>query len=85
MPGSAISGVVDEAVRVYAAAAAARERLVVRRPVRSGRRWEDSIAAARATVGDAAFEAAWKEGQAWQLDMVIRRALAPASAQPVTA
>ncbi len=78
-------GIVGEAVRICAAAAAARERLMVVRPVRSVRRWEDGIAAARTAIGDAAFDAAWRDGQAWSLDMAIRRALAPAPAQPVTA
>jgi len=36
-----------ECVRIYAAAAAARERLVLRRPPRSEEAWENGITAAR--------------------------------------
>jgi tetratricopeptide (TPR) repeat protein len=78
-------GHIQEAVRIYAAAAAARERLVLRRPPRSEQAWEDGITAARTVLGDAAFDAAWAEGHTWQLEMAVRRALAPATAQRVTA
>ena len=43
-------GAIQEAVRIYAAAAAARERLVLRRPPRSEQTWEDGITAARAVL-----------------------------------
>jgi predicted ATPase/class 3 adenylate cyclase len=78
-------GIAHEAARIYGAATAARERLVLRRPPRSVKEWEAGVAAARATLGDRAFDAAWAEGQTWQLDMAIRRALTPVTAQPVTA
>jgi len=78
-------GPVEEAVRIYAAAAAARERLVLRRPARGTRRWQGNIHAARKAVGDALFDAAWSEGQTWQLDVAIGRAMASVPAQPVTA
>jgi tetratricopeptide (TPR) repeat protein len=78
-------GLTPECVRLYAAAAAARERLVLRRAPRSEQAWEDGITAARAALGDADFDAAWAEGRTWQLEMAIKRALTPASAQRVTA
>jgi predicted ATPase/class 3 adenylate cyclase len=74
-----------EAARVYGAAAAARERLVLRREPRSVKDWDNGIAAARKALGDSAFEAAWAEGQTWQLDMAIRRALTPVTKKTVTA
>ena len=79
-------GIAHEAVRIYAAAAAARERLVLRRYARSEKDWEAGVAAARAALGDAAFDAAWAEGH----DVAARdgdqaRALTPATAQRVTA
>ena len=79
-------GIADEAVRIYAAAAAARERLVLRRapaqresagktPLRRhARRWATRRSTRRGP-----------RGSTWQLDMAIRRALTPASAQRVTA
>ena len=78
-------GTTQECVRIYAAVAAARERLMLRRPPRSEQAWEDSITAARNTLGDEAFTSAWAEGRAWPLGTAIKRALAPASGQRVTA
>ena len=78
-------GNIQESVRIYAAAAAARERLMLRRPPRTEQRWEDAITAARSTLGDASFEAAWAEGRAWQLEMAVRHAVSPSPAQRVTA
>ncbi len=78
-------GIAHEAARIYGAAAAARERLVLRRYARSVKDWEAGVAAARAALGDRAFDAAWAEGQTWQLEMAIRRALTPVTAQRVTA
>ena len=78
-------GIAHEAARIYGAAAAARERLVLRRSARSVKDWEAGVAAARAALGDRAFDAAWAEGQTWQLEMAVRRALTPATAQRVTA
>jgi tetratricopeptide (TPR) repeat protein len=78
-------GMAPEAVRIYAAAAAARERLVLRRPPRTEQAWEDGTTAARALLGDAGFDAAWAEGHSWQLEMAVKRALTPFPAQRVTA
>ena len=74
-----------EAARIYGAAAAARERLVLRRSARSVKDWEAAVATARAALGDRVFKSAWAEGQTWQLDMAVRRALAPEIARRVTA
>jgi len=78
-------GTTQECVRIYAAVAAARERLMLRRPPRSEQAWEEGITAARNTLGDEAFTSAWAEGRAWPLETAIKRALAPASGQRVTA
>ena len=78
-------GIAHEAARIYGAAAAARERLVLRRSARSVKDWEAGVATARAALGDRAFDAAWAEGQMWQLEMAVRRALTPETAQRVTA
>ena len=79
------TGRIEDSIRIYAAVAAARERLVLRRPRRGSQRWDERIALARVAAGEAAFEAAWKEGQSWQLDTAVRTALAPTTAQPVPA
>ena len=76
-------GLVDDAMRLYAATSAARERLALRRPLRSEQRWGAGIAAARTAVGDAAFDAAWTEGRTWNLEVAIGRALASATVHPV--
>lgn len=69
------TGRAEDAARLYAAAANQRERRALMRSPRSGRRWQDAISTSRAELGDAAFEAAWAEGRAWQLEEAIRCAL----------
>jgi predicted ATPase/class 3 adenylate cyclase len=71
-------GFAEEAVRLYAAVAAVREKLVLPRPPRSDRRWRDDVEALRHALGDAAFDAAWADGQRWEIKEAVRRALAPA-------
>jgi hypothetical protein len=61
------------------------ERLALKRPPRAAQRWNRAIAAVRAELGDAAFESAWSEGRAWEMETAIRRALEPVDAAPVTA
>jgi tetratricopeptide (TPR) repeat protein len=63
-----------EAVRLYASVEAARERLVLRRRSRGEHRWRVNVAAARAAVDDVAFEAAWAEGESWDLEQAVRHA-----------
>jgi len=75
-------GFPTDAIRLYAAAAAARERLVLRRPTRSEHHWRAGVAAARNGAGDAAFDAAWAAGSAWPLEEATRFALARAAAAP---
>ena len=71
-------GRAEDAARLYAAAEYQRERRALIRSPRSGRRRQDVIAAARANLGDTAFETAWSEGRAWELEEAIRCALAVA-------
>ena len=75
-------GFAEDAVRLYAAAAAVREKLVLPRPPRSDRRWRDDVEAVRHALGPA-FDAAWAEGQRWEIKEAVRHALAPASAVAV--
>ncbi len=76
-------GHTGDAVRLYAAVEAFRERLALSRPPRRVTPWSTAIAAARATLGDVAFDVAWSEGSVWELDQAARNALAPV-APPVT-
>ena len=55
------------------------------RPPRAAQQWSDAVAAARAELGEAAFDAAWAEGWTWELEQAMRRALTKATAPPVTA
>ena len=74
-----------DAVRLYSAVETFRERLALRSPPRSAQRRDAAIAAARTTLGDAAFDAAWSAGRALELEQAITFALAPASAVLVSA
>ena len=78
-------GFPEEAARLYAVAAAIRERLVLPRAPRGDQRWVDDVAATRQALGDAAFDAAWAEGRKWELKAAIHRALAPANVTAVSA
>lgn len=61
----------DEAVRLFGAAAALRDAVgLVRWPASQGD-WEKTLARLRAALGDAAFEAAWAEGQALSIDDAV--------------
>ena len=66
----------EQAVRLHAAAAAARETLVLPRAPRSDRRWRDDVEALRQTLGDRDFDPAWAEGREWELKTAIGHALA---------
>ena len=77
-------GRADDAVRLYATVENFRARLALKRPPRIARQWNDAVAAARAELGDAAFDAAWSEGHAWELDDAIRRALESSKVAPAT-
>ena len=68
-------GSIEEAVRHYATATIARERLGLVWPSRNEQRLRAEFAAMRQSLGDAAFEAAWAEGQHREVEEAIRRAL----------
>ena len=78
-------GVADNAVRLYAAAAACRERVTFSLSPRSVQRRRDDVAAARESFGASAFDAAWAEGREWALDEAIKRALVSGAVPLVTA
>src|SRR5438876_3958303 len=72
----------DGAVRLQAAASAARGALALpRSPSREARR-KENIAAARATISETAFNAAWSDGSGWTLDESIEHALISTAPQP---
>ena len=77
-------GLAEEAARLHAAVASQRERLNLTRSPRSERHWCDAVAATRSDLGEAAFDAAWSQGRAWELDEAVRRALALATPAPAT-
>ncbi len=68
-------GSVEEAVRHYATATIARERLGLVWPPRYEQRLRAEFAAMRQSLGDAAFEAAWADGQRCEVEEAIHRAL----------
>ena len=72
-------GSVEEAVRHYATAALLRERLGLVCPPRNEQRRRAELAAIRQALGDAAFDAAWADGQHCEVEEAIRRALTSAS------
>jgi hypothetical protein len=78
-------GRAGDAVRLYAAVEALRERHALPRPPRYAERWTQAIAAARSVLGDVAFYEAWTAGKAWELEQATRHALEHAAVHPVTA
>jgi predicted ATPase/Tfp pilus assembly protein PilF len=78
------SGRADDAVSLHAAAAAARKALAL--PTSRGDAGRlKSLAAARDSLGDQAFESAWSAGHAWDLDKAIEHCLSAAALVTVTA
>jgi predicted ATPase/class 3 adenylate cyclase len=75
----------DHAVRVFAAAASIRDAHMLPGSPRRAVKRQKNVEAARATLGAAAFDAAWSEGRTWGLGEAIRHALAAAADSPVTA
>jgi non-specific serine/threonine protein kinase len=65
----------DIALQIAAAAEVARNRLGLPRAPRREQRWQLQLEALRRATGIAAFDAAWNEGQGWQLDQALLRAL----------
>jgi len=72
----------DGAVRLQAAASAARGALALPRSPSREARWKENIAAARATISETAFNAAWSDGSGWTLDESIEHALISTAPQP---
>ena len=68
-------GLVEEAVRQYAATTIARERLGLLRRPREELRRQAEFAAMRESMGSAVFEDAWTEGRGREIQEAIRRAL----------
>ena len=68
-------GSVEQAVRHYATVTIGRERLGLAWPPRNEQRLRAEIEEVRNSLGDAAFEAAWSEGQRCEIEESIRRAL----------
>lgn len=64
----------DRALRLVAAAAAARERLSLPRPPRHAMKLEALLAGLRETMGEADYGAAWAAGQAWGIEDAIHHA-----------
>lgn len=75
-----LTGQVEDAARLFGAVDTCRQRLALKQAPRAEQRWDAAIAAARATLGDTRFEAAWSSGRALELDQAIRSALASPSA-----
>ena len=73
------SGEVEHAVRLYATATAARERLTLRRAPHAERRLRGLLALARRALGDADFEAASLQGREARLEDGVRLALGAAT------
>ena len=78
------AGHCNDAVRLLAATAAIRDRLAISRARRGEAKRQTSIKAARTTLGEGAFDAAWAVGCAWALDDAIEYALALAATAPAT-
>ncbi|HYR00724.1 MAG TPA: tetratricopeptide repeat protein [Casimicrobiaceae bacterium] len=75
----------DLAARAHSATVAIRERLAIPRLHRAEPSRLASIEAARAALGEEAFDAAWADGATWALDDAIDAALAFADEQALTA
>ncbi len=75
----------EDAVGVFAAAAAARELLALPRSSRRESERQESIDAARTALGKIAFDAAWSAGARWTLDEAVAHASGVESVTPVAA
>jgi predicted ATPase/class 3 adenylate cyclase len=73
------------AVQLLAAAGTLRQALAFKRSPRREAQWQKNADAARAVLGETAFNAAWSAGSAWTLDAAIDHALASGTARAVTA
>lgn len=69
-------GYTEDAARLYGAVSCQRDRLALIRSPRYEQHWRAMVAAARADLGDTAFDAAESQGRDWELEEAIRQALA---------
>jgi predicted ATPase len=72
------------AVRLQAAAAAARGALALPRSPRRQAKWETDLETARASLRDQEFAAAWEDASAWVLDKALDDALASTATSALT-
>ena len=75
----------DGTARLQAAVAAGRATLALPRSRRREEKQQENVNAARATLGEAAFKAAWSQGSGWALDEAIDFALASTAVPAVAA
>jgi len=78
-----VLGSPQEAVRLCAAVATARERLLIRRAPRNEQAWKAELATLRDGL-KTAFDAAWREGRDWGLQAAITRSLEAIGSKQVT-
>jgi tetratricopeptide (TPR) repeat protein len=78
-------GQLEQAVRTFAAAATIRDTLSLPRSPRGDAEMQQRVKAARTSLGENAFDAAWSTGKTWSLDNVVDRTLQPAADPAVTA
>jgi len=70
-----IDGVLEDAVRLRAATARSRQRLGLLRGPAAERRWLWELAMLRQALGDRAFDEAWSQGRAWDINEAVRQVL----------
>jgi tetratricopeptide (TPR) repeat protein len=78
-----LAGAPDDAVRLCGAATRSRERLGLVRLPRAEARRQSELGMMRELLGDAAFNVAWSQGQAWEIDDAVRHALGATGQQAV--
>jgi non-specific serine/threonine protein kinase len=77
-PVGVACGRADKSARLWGAAERLREEIGTPLPPNERVRYEQKVAAARAALGDAAFERAWQEGRAMTMEEAVDYTLAPA-------
>jgi predicted ATPase len=76
-------GFAEEAVRLRAAAAKLHDRCGIVRPPREEARLKRELGILRELLGAGAFDSAWSEGQRWEDDEAVRRALSSTAATTI--
>jgi tetratricopeptide (TPR) repeat protein len=69
----------ERAARLWGVAATLRDAIGAPHPLNRREEWERELGAARAELGEAAFAAAWAEGQSMSLEEAVRYALEAAT------